>query len=57
MALDHDTFYCVKEKKRVHVPAGSIHKTSVAGRGGRSQNALTAVCPSCGTKLFKFVAS
>jgi hypothetical protein len=42
-------FFCVKEKKNVEV---ADYKPITYGK----RNAITGVCPTCGTKVVKFVA-
>ncbi|MFH8119601.1 MAG: hypothetical protein QXS37_02245 [Candidatus Aenigmatarchaeota archaeon] len=48
-----EEFFCVKCKKKVKVE--KYEKKSVKAKGGKTRTALTASCPKCGTKMFKFV--
>jgi DNA-directed RNA polymerase subunit RPC12/RpoP len=48
-----EEFFCVKCKKKVKVE--NFEKKEVAAKGGKKRTALTATCPTCGTKMFKFV--
>lgn len=45
-------FFCVKCKKKVNVEKYEKKKFKTT-RGERT--AITAACPTCGTKMFKFV--
>ena len=45
--------YCVKCKAKKNVKDGK--EIVIKGKGGTKRNALTGVCPDCGTKMFKFL--
>ena len=45
--------YCVKCKAKKEVKDGK--EVTIAGKGGTKRRALTGTCPTCGTKMFKFL--
>lgn len=46
-----ETMYCVKCKKKKKVNAKKVRMKTKSGM----RNTLQAKCPTCGTKMFKFV--
>lgn len=47
------TAYCVKckEKREITDP----HEVSMKRKGGKTGRAMTGVCPTCGTKMFRIL--
>lgn len=45
--------YCVKCKKKKEMK--DAKEVSMKGKGGTKRNAVTGVCPDCGTKMFKIL--
>jgi len=47
--------YCVKCKaKREMLNAKEV---TMKGKGGTTRNAMTGICPKCGTKMFKILGN
>ena len=53
MADEPITGYCVKckEKREMNDP----QEVEMKGKGGVKRRAMTGICPSCGTKMFRIM--
>ena len=47
--------YCVKCKAKREVKDGK--EVEMKGKGGAKRRALSGICPTCGTKMFKILPS
>jgi len=47
--------YCVKCKKKQEM--NSEKEVSFKAKGGKKRNAMSGICPVCGTKMFRILAS
>lgn len=47
------TGYCVKCKKQQTMK--DEKEVSIKGKGGGKRKAVTGVCPTCGTKMFRIL--
>ncbi len=47
--------YCVKCKKKQEMK--SEKEVSFNAKGGKKRNAMSGICPACGTKMFRILAS
>ncbi len=45
--------YCVKCKAKKEIQ--NAKEVAFKGKGGSSRKALTGVCPTCGTKMFRIL--
>ncbi len=47
--------YCVKCKAKRDMK--DAKEVSMQGKGGKPRNAMTGVCPVCGTKMFRIMGA
>jgi len=47
--------YCVKCKAKREIQGEK--EVAMKGKGGKSRQALTGTCPTCGTKMFRILGA
>ena len=47
------TGYCVKCKKKKGIE--NAKEVTMKGKGGTKRAAMTGICPTCGTKMFRIL--